>query len=140
MPLTRALTAAFLVCAGNSLLGAADRPALACIQDMALPVYSGPIWQAQITGTATVGIGLDVRGVPSEVRVASPHVALTKWLTEWFKKSLFLPECGGQTITLILKYRLEGPSHEKPENKVVLKYPGTIEFIAYPPILRPSVD
>jgi hypothetical protein len=140
MPLTRVLAAALIVCASSSFSEAADRAALGCIQDVALPAYSGLIWQARITGTATVRIGLDAHGAPSEVDVESPHVAMTNWLRGWAKKSSFLPECGGQTIALTLKYRLEGSNHETPENRVVLKYPGTIEFIAYPPVPHVSVD
>lgn len=140
MRLIRVLATAFIVCVGSSLLEAADRAALGCIQDVELPVYSSLIWQARITGTAVVKIALDTGGRPIDVHVDGPHVALTNWLTLWFKKSSFLSECDGQTITLTLRYRLEGPNHERPENRVVLKYPGTIEFVAYPPIPHSTVD
>lgn len=127
-----------IMCSAASL--AEEQPGLACVGEMALPVYSGVIWQARITGTARVRIALDARGRPSEVRVESPHVSLTNWLTWWFKKSSFLQQCGGQTIDLTFKYRLEGANHEMPDNQIVIKYPGTFEITAYPPILHVAID
>jgi len=123
------------------LLADEEQPGLACISDMALPVYAGIFWQAQITGTAKVRIAMSPGGTPSEVRVLeSPHAFLTTWLPDWFKKSSFLPQCGGKTIDLTIKYRLEGLRRESPDNQVVIKFPGTFEITAHPPILHQTID
>jgi hypothetical protein len=121
--------------------GAADVPALGCIETVALPVYAGIFWQAQITGTVNVEIAIGHGGAPLDVQVLeSPHALLTKWLPDWFKKSVFQSACGGQTIHITLIYRLEGERREAPENQVVIRYPGTFEITAHPPILHPTVD
>jgi len=127
---------------GNgSLLGEQEQPGLACISDMALPVYAGIFWQAQVTGTVKVRIALSPGGTPSEVRVIeSPHPSFTIWLPGWFKKSSFLPQCGGKTIALTIKYRLEGLRRESPDNQIVIKFPDTFEITAHPPILHQTID
>jgi hypothetical protein len=126
---------------GNGLLLAEERPGLGCISEMALPVYAGVFWQAQITGTAIVRIVLGPKGTPSDVQVVeSPHAFLKNWLPEWFKKSSFLPGCGGQTIQITLKYRLDGARRESPDNHIVIRFPGTFEITAYPPILHQTID
>jgi hypothetical protein len=80
---------------------------------MALPVYAGIFWQAQITGTVKVKIALSSGGTPSEVRVIeSPQASFAIWLPGWFKKSSLLPQCAGKTIELTLKYRLDGLKRE----------------------------
>ncbi len=127
---------------GNgSLLAEQEQPGLACISDMALPVYAGILWQAQVTGTVKVRIALSPGGTPSEVRVIeSPHPSFTIWLPGWFKKSSFLPQCGGKTIALTIKYRLEGLRSESPDNQIVIKFPDTFEITAHPPILHQTID
>src|SRR5882762_4128383 len=126
------------IAGSNGLLLAEEKQSgLACISDMALPVYAGILWQAQITGTARVRIALSPGGTPSEVRVIeSPHASFAIWLPGWFKKSSFLPQCAGKTIELTLKYRLEGLRRESPDNQVVIKFPDTFEITAHPPILH----
>jgi hypothetical protein len=136
-----ALTALTMAGGKGLLLAEEEQSGLACISDMALPVYAGIFWQAQITGTGRVRIVLSSHGMPLEVRVLdSPHAFLTTWLPLWFKKSSFLPQCGGKTVQLILKYRLEGPRRESPDNQVVIKFPGTFEITAYPPILHEQIN
>jgi hypothetical protein len=119
---------------------AQDRNGLACIQEMSVPEYIGVLWQARIVGTANVEISLDANGVPADVRVQSPHVSMTNWLAGWFKKSSFLPVCGRQTISLRFVYRLEGAKRDKPDNQIVIKYPGTFEITAHPPDLPNIVN
>ena len=121
-------------------LSADEVPALGCINEMAVPVYAGVIWQARIVGTATVKLSLRADGSPSEVHVESPHVSLTNWLTWWFMKTSFLPRCGGQTIQLAIKYRLQGEKRESPENEVTVKFPNTFEITAHPPILHQTIN
>lgn len=123
-----------------SPLLAEDASSLSCIQQVEVPVYAGVLWQARISGTATVRATLDEHGRPSKIRVDSPHPSLTKWLTSWFNHAAFLPQCGGRTMTVELTYMLEGAKRESPDNRVILKYPGIIQIIAHPPILHPSVD
>jgi hypothetical protein len=127
---------------GNDLLLAEEKqPGMACISDMALPVYAGIFWQAQTTGTVKVKIALSSGGTPSEVQVIeSPHPSFAIWLPGWFKKSSFLPQCGGKTIELTIKYRLEGLRRESPDNQVVIKFPDTFEITAHPPILHQTID
>jgi hypothetical protein len=137
--LSRIACLSLLGCATGALV-AQDRSDLACIQELAVPAYSSLIWQARITGTATVQISLSATGSPTEVRVQSPHVALTNWLSLWFKKSSFLPVCGGKTLNLTLVYRLEGANQETPDNRIVIRYPATIDITAHPPIPHVIVD
>jgi hypothetical protein len=123
------------------LLAEEEQPGLACISEMAVPVYAGMFWQAQTTGTVKVRIALSPGGTPSEVRVVeSPHPSFTIWLPGWFKKSSFLTQCGGKTIELTFKYRLEGLRRESPDNEVVIKFPDTFEITAHPPILHQTID
>ena len=124
----------------NSLLFAADRPGLWCISKSSLPVYAGLPWQAQLTGTATARIIVGSEGKPLEIKVAGTHGALTAWVKGWLNRTSFLPECKGQTIDLKFEYRLEGARREFPDNQIVIKFPGTFEITAHPPILRQNVD
>jgi hypothetical protein len=127
--------------AGSNCLLFANEPGLACVSEMALPVYAGIFWQAQITGTVRLRIVLSPDGTPSEVLVLeSPHAFLTTWLPRWFQKSSFLPRCGGKSIGLTIIYRLEGARRESPDNQVKIKFPGTFEITARPPILHQTID
>jgi hypothetical protein len=113
---------------------------LGCISEIALPVYGSLPWLAQITGTARVTIHLDTSGKPVHLDVHSPHKALTDWVKGMLTKSSFLGSCGGQTVHLVFKYRLDGERREAPDNHVVVKSPGTFEITASPPALHQIVN
>jgi hypothetical protein len=107
---------------------------------MTLPVYGSLPWIAQITGTASVTIRLDHSAKVQNLEVESPHKALTEWVEGWLTRSSFLDSCGGQTVQLTFKYLLEGERRNAPENRVVVKFPGTFEITASPPILHQIVN
>jgi hypothetical protein len=107
---------------------------------MTLPVYAGLVWQAQLTGTATVRVVLNAEGKALEIKVDSPHKALTGWVAGTLTRASFLKQCGGRTLELVFKYRLEGQKRNTPDNQIVVKHPGTVEVIAFPPILHQIVN
>jgi hypothetical protein len=128
-----------VVCSGRPL-HAENISGFECVDRMMLPVYAGLVWKAQITGTATVRIGVSSEGTISDVKVESPHVALTGWVSGTLKRALFRKECYGRTIVLTFKYTLEGREREAPDNQIVIRHPGTVEILAHPPILRQIID
>ena len=120
----------------NSVI-AAQRSALACINNLSLPVYDSLVWQAQITGTAVLQVKVASDGTASEVQVLQvPHKVFKEWLQRVTKESTFLTECAGQTLELTFKYNLEGLRREAPDNRVVVRAPGIFEITASPPILH----
>ena len=125
---------------GNGLLRAEEYPAAGCIKQLSLPLYGSLPWQAQLTGTVRANMVLGSTGVVKELRVEGPHAALTEWVRSHLRNATFLPVCGSQTIELTFSYHLEGARHELPDNQVVIKYPGTFEVTAFPPVLHMSVD
>lgn len=133
-----------LICAllliAASGLSAQDRPAIGCFSELKLPGYEGLVWQAAITGTAIVKITLNREGRPAAVNVESPHSLLSDWLRRRFNQSSYLPVCAGQTLTLTLKYRLEGEPREAPDNRVIMSGGDAFEFIAHGPVPHITVD
>ena len=118
-----------------------ERSVLSCISNLPVPVYEGLLWQAQLTGIVAVRIVVGPDGAASEVQVVqSPHEFFKTWLPTRLKKSMFLTECGGQTLELTFKFHLEGLRSEAPVNRVVVKSPGTFEITASPPILHETVN
>lgn len=119
---------------------AQERAPLACVKEMDLPTYAGPIWGARISGTANVNIVLGSDGRAGSVDVESPHISMTNWLRIWCMRLRFLVECSGQRIHFTIIYRLEGDQRDVPDNKVVLKHPGTIVVTAHPPRVLTIID
>lgn len=121
-------------------VAAQDFSDIGCIEEMSIPSYTGVLWQARIVGTAKIEIALDAGGAPAKVLVQSPHISMTNWLTSSFKRSSFLPICGGRTIHLTFVYKLEGDQQDKPDNRITIKHPGTFEITAHPPKLPEIVN
>lgn len=135
-----ALIVAFGITASPTLARAEEASALGCINEMAVPVYGSIPWLAQISGTAMVIVRLDPSAKPLDIDVQSSHKALTDWVRGWLRKSTFLSGCAGKTVRLLFKYHLEGERRESPDNHVVVRFPGTFEITASPPVLHQTID
>ena len=80
--MTRSLFTAFALCIvfgfgppGSRARGA-DLDGIACIQQMEVPTYLGPIWQARIQAKAIAKFTLDSQGAVSKLEVESPSQAM----------------------------------------------------------------
>ena len=137
------LRARLLLFAACCILIAADdsaNPALACVKDIALPVYSSaPLaWAARAIGQyrTVVSLGADATVASVETEPDQPPV-LPRLIESALRSAKFSANCAGRMLTFTFIYRLDGKPNKYLYEIVKLKAPDTIEIVANPPLPIP---
>ena len=100
------------------------------------PLYNpGLIWQAQLSGTASVRIA--IKGAKAEsVTVTGVHDGLAHWIKTQLSESVFNQVYHAMTIEMTLTYKLEGRRARSPISEVRYLPPNDLLITARPPIIE----
>lgn len=120
----------------NAQLPAPRATVHVCAKELKVPLYNpGPIWQAQLSGTASVRI--TIKGAKAEsVTVTGVHEGLGEWIKTELSESVFNQVCDAMTIEMTLTYRLEGRRARSPISEVRYLPPNDFIITARPPIIE----
>ena len=118
----------------GNMTNAQSSPPQDCLIELNVPVYSSIVWQAQLSGTATVEVRIGTEGEVAGVRVEGVHDALKGLIQIQLAESKFRKECAGRSMSYRLTYRLRGLATSRPENALKFRPPNHFLITAGPPI------
>lgn len=127
-------------CLGATAADGPEQTALACIQDVSLPVYSSvPLaWTARASGQYRTVVTLGVDGNVALV-TTDPDMppVLPQLINSALRFAKFSANCAGKKLTFTFVFRLNGTPNRYLHETVRLKAPDTIEIVANPPLPIP---
>jgi hypothetical protein len=106
---------------------------LACVEEMAIPDYSGALrvgWIARVAGTARVLVTVSPSGAPAAVDVQSSSSMLTGVLKQSFADARFSTRCAGQVVEINFIYVQRGEAAQPVRQSIRLRNANTFEIVA----------
>jgi hypothetical protein len=106
---------------------------LSCVEEMAIPEYSGALrvgWIARVAGTARVLVTVSPSGAPASVDVQSASSFLKKVLEQSFADAKFSTRCAGQVVEINFIYQQRGEEAQPVRQSIHLRNSNTFEIVA----------
>jgi hypothetical protein len=111
---------------------------IACVERIAMPVYSPLAQQTRLEGTITASALLSPRGTVEKVttdfsaRSSKVTGALIRSVEDAVRGGSFRPGCGGKTVTLIFDFKIAGQPSDNPKQTDSFGYPNKFWIVVEP--------
>jgi hypothetical protein len=111
---------------------------IGCVERLRVPGYSAAARQAGAEGTITskVVLAADASAELITSEFQSKTQTAIGWLMQLVDQSIreatFRPGCGGETLTLVFNFRIEGRPSDNPQQSVSFGYPNHFWIVTEP--------